>query len=84
MTRSNLLLDETAHGVYIISATPFSDDGTLDYASLDRLIDFYLDQGVHGLTLLGVMGEAPKLSSEEQGQFTVSYTHLTLPTTPYV
>ena len=46
MTRSNLLLDETAHGVYIISATPFSDDGTLDYASLDRLIDFYLGQGV--------------------------------------
>ena len=69
MTRSNLLLDETAHGVYIISATPFSDDGALDYPSLDRLIDFYLDQGAHGLTLLGVMGEAPKLSSEEQSQF---------------
>ena len=69
MTRSNSLLDETACGVYIISATPFSDDGALDYTSLDRLIDFYLDQGVHGLTLLGVMGEAPKLSSEEQGQF---------------
>ena len=69
MTKSNLYLDETAHGVYIISATPFSDDGALDYASLDRLIEFYLEQGVHGLTLLGVMGEAPKLSSEEQGQF---------------
>ena len=69
MTRSNPNLDETACGVYIISATPFSDDGALDYTSLDRLIDFYLDQGVHGLTLLGVMGEAPKLSSEEQGQF---------------
>ena len=69
MTRSNSRLDETAHGVYIISATPFSDDGALDYTSLDRLIEFYLEQGVHGLTLLGVMGEAPKLSSEEQGQF---------------
>ena len=69
MTRSNPRLDETACGVYIISATPFSDDGALDYSSLDRLIDFYLDQGVHGLPLLGVMGEAPKLSSEEQGQF---------------
>ena len=69
MTRLNSHLDETARGVYIISATPFSDDGALDYASLDRLIEFYLEQGVHGLTLLGVMGEAPKLSSEEQGQF---------------
>ena len=69
MTSPNPNLDETACGVYIISATPDSDDGALDYTSLDRLIDFYLDQGVHGLTLLGVMGEAPKLSSEEQGQF---------------
>ena len=54
MTRSNPRLDEAARGVYIISATPFSDDSALDYASLDRLIDFYLDQGVHGLTLLGL------------------------------
>ena len=69
MTNLNPSLDETARGVYIISATPFSDDGALDYASLDRLIDFYLEQGVHGLTLLGVMGEAPKLSSAEQSQF---------------
>ena len=61
MTKSNSRLDETARGVYIISATPFSDDGALDYASLDRLIEFYLEQGVHGLTLLGVLGEAPKI-----------------------
>jgi 4-hydroxy-tetrahydrodipicolinate synthase len=69
MRRSDQALNENAKGVYVISATPFSDDGALDYASLDRLIDFYLKQGVHGLTLLGVMGEAPKLSSQEQSQF---------------
>jgi 4-hydroxy-tetrahydrodipicolinate synthase len=59
------LLDESARGVFIIAATPFADDGTLDLDSLARLIDFYLGAGVHGLTILGMMGEAPKLTFEE-------------------
>ena len=58
-------LDETAKGVYVITVTPFSDDGALDLASTDRVIDFYLDKGANGLTVLGVMGEAPKLTSDE-------------------
>ncbi|HEX4935169.1 MAG TPA: dihydrodipicolinate synthase family protein [Gemmatimonadaceae bacterium] len=52
-------------GVFVISATPFHDDGALDLASLDRAIDFYLAAGVHGITLLGMMGEAHKLTAEE-------------------
>ena len=36
------LLDTSAHGVYIIAATPFTDDGAVDTASLDRLMDFYV------------------------------------------
>lgn len=59
------LLDESAKGVYLIAVTPFTDDGALDLASTDRLIDFYLQCGVDGLTVLGVMGEAPKLTAEE-------------------
>jgi 4-hydroxy-tetrahydrodipicolinate synthase len=58
-------LDETARGVFPISATPFAADGALDLAGLDRLVDFYLARRVHGLTLLGIMGEAPKLTPEE-------------------
>src|SRR5258707_10272681 len=34
-------------------------------ASLDRLLAFYVESGVDGLTLLGQMGEAPKLSQTE-------------------
>ena len=34
------LLNETARGVFIISATPFAEDGALDLASADRLVDF--------------------------------------------
>ncbi|MBT8362336.1 MAG: dihydrodipicolinate synthase family protein, partial [Deltaproteobacteria bacterium] len=58
-------LDETATGVYIVSATPFSDDGSLDLESARRLVDFYIDKGVSGITILGMMGEAPKLSPQE-------------------
>lgn len=63
------LLDDSAKGVYIISATPFTDAGEIDFDSTDRLIDFYVDSGVHGITILGVMGEAPKLSAEESIAF---------------
>lgn len=66
MTR---LLDESARGVYIIAATPFADNGALDLDSTDRMTDYYLRVGCDGMTILGVMGEAPKLSPEESAQF---------------
>jgi 4-hydroxy-tetrahydrodipicolinate synthase len=58
-------LTESARGVFPIAATPFTPDGALDLGSLDRLVDFYLSHRVHGLTLLGIMGEAQKLTAEE-------------------
>ena len=59
------MLDTRASGVYIIAATPFTDDGAVDTASLDRLMDFYLGCGITGVTVLGIMGEAPKLTHAE-------------------
>ncbi len=59
------MLDESARGVYVISVTPFDDRGALDLDGTDRLIDFYAGTGVDGITILGVMGEAPKLAHEE-------------------
>ena len=58
-------LDHTANGVYAIAATPFLPEGAVDTASVDRLTDFYLSSGVSGLTILGIMGEAPKLDPAE-------------------
>jgi 4-hydroxy-tetrahydrodipicolinate synthase len=62
-------LDSTATGVYLITVTPFTDGGELDLASTDRMVDFCLDKGVSGLTVLGIMGEAPKLTAEESRIF---------------
>jgi 4-hydroxy-tetrahydrodipicolinate synthase len=58
-------LDESAQGVFIIAATPFTDSGALDLDSVDSLTDFYIGCGVHGFTLLGMMGEAHKLAADE-------------------
>ena len=59
------LLNESAKGVYVIACTPFTDSGGLDLASTDTMVDFYLEKGATGLTVLGMMGEAPKLTAAE-------------------
>jgi 4-hydroxy-tetrahydrodipicolinate synthase len=60
-----MLLDATAKGVYVIAPTPFLDDGRVDEASADRMTEFFLEAGCDGLTILGVLGEAPKLDGAE-------------------
>ena len=59
------MLDETARGVYVIAVTPFTDEGGLDLTSIDRMVDFYVGAGVNGLTILGQLGEASKLTAKE-------------------
>lgn len=58
-------LTHEAQGTFAIAPTPFHDDGRIDEASLDRLVDFYTDVGCDGVTILGILGEAPKLTGEE-------------------
>lgn len=52
-------------GVYPIVPPPFFDDVSIDHASIDRMIDFYNECGCTGLTVLGQLGEAPKLDFTE-------------------
>ena len=58
-------LNPSARGVYPIAPTPFHADGRVDFASVDRMTDFYREVGATGMTVLGVMGEAPKLDGAE-------------------
>lgn len=53
-------------GIYHILATPFREDGALDVAGLPRLIEAALATGVNGLTILGIAGEAHRLTDEER------------------
>ena len=69
MTQGPHRMNGEANGVFVISATPFDDSGALDLGSAETLIDFYLTAGASGLTVLGMMGEAPKLTPEESAAF---------------
>ncbi|MDB5874358.1 MAG: 4-hydroxy-tetrahydrodipicolinate synthase [Ramlibacter sp.] len=60
-----MLLTSDVRGVLPIAPTPFFDDGAIDIASIDRLCDFYLSIGATGVTVLGQLGEAPKLEHSE-------------------
>ena len=62
-------IDRNSRGVFVIAATPFAEDGAPDGASTDRMVDFYLDAGATGLTILGIMGEAPKMAPDESLAF---------------
>ena len=52
-------------GVFPIAPTPFNPDGSIDWASADRLFAYYDEIGSDGATVLGIMGEAPKLEPAE-------------------
>src|SRR5258705_9838002 len=54
-----------AKGVYVIAPTPFHADGRIGESSIDRMCDFFVKAGVDGMTVLGQLGEAPKMSHEE-------------------
>jgi oligogalacturonide lyase len=53
-------------GVWAILMTPFHEDGTLDWAGLEALIEFYVDKGVAGLFALGSSSEFLTLQNDER------------------
>lgn len=53
-------------GVIPILATPFYDDESLDLESLQRLVKFNVAVGVDGVTVLGLLGEANRLTDAER------------------
>ncbi|NUQ80950.1 MAG: 4-hydroxy-tetrahydrodipicolinate synthase [Bacteroidetes bacterium] len=53
-------------GCFTAIVTPMNPDGSIDYPSLQRLIDWQIGQGIHGLVVAGSTGEAATLTDEEQ------------------
>lgn len=64
------LITSSSKGVFVIAVTPFTETGALDHDSIDRMVDFYDENGADGLTILGMMGEAPKLTQAESIEVT--------------
>ena len=58
--------ESTLKGVLSITPTPFNEDESLDVDGIQHLVEFYIEHDVSGLTILGVMGEAHKLLSDER------------------
>lgn len=55
-------------GIFNILATPFDEARQVDWVSLRKLANFQIEMGAYGLTILGVLGEAAKLSVDERKQ----------------
>lgn len=60
----------TGTGVAII--TPFRDDGSIDFQSLENLVEFHLASGINYFVVLGTTGESVTLSADEKNAV-VSY-----------
>jgi len=68
-----MTLTAQAAGTFAIAPTPFHDDGRIDETSIDRLTDFYTEVGCAGVTVLGILGEAPKLDAAEVQQVALRF-----------
>lgn len=53
-------------GSHVALITPMSADGQIDYDSLQKLLEYQLNNGTDGLIIMGTTGEAATLRFEEQ------------------
>lgn len=69
-------------GIIPVMLTPFHDDGKIDYAGLENLIEWYLSHGADALFAVCQSSEMMFLSLEERvalGRFVVEKTHGRVP-----
>ena len=59
-------LRDQLRGTGVALATPFKKDGSLDFESLQKLINFVIEGGVEYVISLGTTGETPVLTREEK------------------
>jgi 4-hydroxy-tetrahydrodipicolinate synthase len=56
---------EQFSGLTVALVTPFTDGGSVDFAAIDRLVDWHVEQGTDGLAPTGTTGESPTLDHDE-------------------
>ena len=52
-------------GSIVALVTPFAKDGSVDFAALDRLVDFHLENGTDAILVLGTTGESSTMTITE-------------------
>ncbi|VEB44733.1 Dihydrodipicolinate synthase [Chromobacterium violaceum] len=52
-------------GSLVALVTPMSNDGAVDFAALQRLVEFHIENGTAGIVAVGTTGESATLSVEE-------------------
>lgn len=70
------------HGAGVALVTPFNADGTVDFDSLAKLIDYQINSGMNYLVSLGTTGEVATLSKDERKRiwdFTVKQVNARVP-----
>ena len=55
-------------GLGIALITPFCEDGSVDYDSLKRLVQYQLDNGADFFCILATTGETPTLTADEKSK----------------
>src|SRR5689334_14649283 len=55
-------------GIYPTVVTPFCDEGKIDVPALEHQLQYQLHGGVHGLLVLGTIGEGQYVNPEERAQ----------------
>jgi 4-hydroxy-tetrahydrodipicolinate synthase len=66
MDKPMKLMNGNVCGVWPVMLTPFVDDGAMDWAGLDALVEWYLAAGVAGLFAVCLSSEMYELASEER------------------
>ena len=59
---------EQFSGLTVAMVTPFHEDGSIDFAGIDKLVDWHVEQGTDCLAPVGTTGESPTLDHEEHHQ----------------
>lgn len=57
---------QNVKGVLYVLPTPFNEEREIDFQGIDSLIEFVLNVRVNGIVILGITGEADRLSDKEK------------------
>jgi len=61
-----MIFNNKLMGMGVALVTPFKNDYSVDYESLEKLVEFQIEGGVDYFVVLGTTGETPTLSDEEK------------------